>query len=114
MLALAGSPGRRGAVVNAGTAAMPLMGKPFLRALGCWAAPLGGCPVRAALWFGVGVSPLAPSFPMHSVVVKDTSRAEVRAPSCGAAVLQGPSRAADPRVAEKPQLSILLEKEGWQ
>lgn len=74
MLALAVSPGRHGAVVNAGMAAMPWMGKPFLRELGCWAAPLGGCPIRAALWFGVGGSPLAPSFPMHSVVVKDVQK----------------------------------------
>lgn len=34
----------------------PWLAKPFLRVLGCAAGPLGGRPVRAALWFGVGGS----------------------------------------------------------
>ena len=111
-LTLAGSPGWRGAVINAGTAAMPWMAKPFLRALGCSAGPLGGCPIGTALCFGVRVSPLAPSFPMYSVVMKDISRAEVTAPSSGAAVLQGPPRAGGPGVAQNQQTGYFARKRG--
>lgn len=51
---------------------------------------------------------------MHSVVVRDVSRAEVIASSSGAAVLQGPPRGGGPRVAQNPKLGALLEKEEWR
>jgi len=98
--------------VNAGTAVMPGMARPFLHALGCSAGPLGGCPITDTLWFGVGVLPVAPSFPVHSTVVKDISWAEVTATSSGAAVLRGPPRAGGPGVTQKPRSEYLARKRG--
>lgn len=89
------------------------MAEHLLSVLGCsFCWTLGGCPVGAMPWFGVGISSLALSFPVYSVVVKDIFRESITVPSSGAAVPQGPSRAGGPGVAQKPKLGTLLVKEG--
>lgn len=52
VLALVGSPISHGEAINAGGRALPVCAGLF-----CWT--LGGCPIRAMPWFGVGVSSLA-------------------------------------------------------